>query len=113
MTDTMNRHDSIKKHLKNAGDKPPTQLRFAKEGIVTPEIEYAAKKEGLDPEFARVEIAAGEYAGFALYRGDTLLRLALRESDSEIVEPQPRRNVTRMHALPATGQIVKDTPFST
>ena len=55
----MNRHDSIKKLLKNAGDRPPTQLRFAKDGIVTPEIEFAANKEGLDPEFARQEIAAG------------------------------------------------------
>ncbi len=55
----MNRLESIKQHYQNAGDRPPTQLRFAKDGIITPEIEYAAKKEGLDPEFARKEIAEG------------------------------------------------------
>jgi len=55
----MNRHLSIQQHLSRASTGAPTQLRFAKDGIITPEIEYAARKEGLDPEFARREIAAG------------------------------------------------------
>ena len=55
----MNRHQSIKQHLRNAGDRPPTQLRFAKDGVITPEIRYAAEKENLDPEFVRKEIADG------------------------------------------------------
>ena len=55
----MNRHDSIKQHYKNAGGRPPTQLRYAKDGIVTPEIKYAAEIEGIDPETARIEIAEG------------------------------------------------------
>lgn len=37
----------------------PTQLRFAREGLITPEIEYAAKAEFLDPELVRQEIASG------------------------------------------------------
>lgn len=55
----MNRHNAIKQHLSNAGDRPPTQLRFARDGIVTPEMKYAAEKEGLDPEIVREEIASG------------------------------------------------------
>ena len=55
----MNREDSIEQHLSNAGDGAVTQLRFAREGIITPEIEHAAQKEGLDPEFVRSEIASG------------------------------------------------------
>jgi len=55
----MNRQESIKNHLSNAGDRPPTQLRYALDGVITPEIEYAARKENLDPEFVRSEIACG------------------------------------------------------
>jgi phosphomethylpyrimidine synthase len=55
----MNRHESIKHHLSRAGGGAVTQLRFAKEGVITPEIDHAAKKEGMDPELARAEIAAG------------------------------------------------------
>ncbi|WP_026922432.1 phosphomethylpyrimidine synthase ThiC [Glycomyces arizonensis] len=36
-----------------------TQLRYAKEGTVTPEMEFVAIREGLAPEFVRDEIAAG------------------------------------------------------
>jgi len=55
----MNRHESIKQHLLRADGGTPTQLRFAQDGIITPEMEYAAKIEGLDPEFVRYEIATG------------------------------------------------------
>ncbi|WP_301169136.1 phosphomethylpyrimidine synthase ThiC [Brevibacillus nitrificans] len=36
-----------------------TQLRYAREGIVTPEMEFVALREGVDPEFVREEIACG------------------------------------------------------
>ncbi|MFD2171776.1 phosphomethylpyrimidine synthase ThiC [Tumebacillus lipolyticus] len=36
-----------------------TQMHYAKRGIVTPEMEYIAIREGLDPEFVRQEVAAG------------------------------------------------------
>ncbi|RRS00230.1 phosphomethylpyrimidine synthase ThiC [Glycomyces terrestris] len=36
-----------------------TQLHYAKQGIVTPEMEFVAIREGLEPEFVRTEIAAG------------------------------------------------------
>jgi phosphomethylpyrimidine synthase len=36
-----------------------TQLAYARAGIVTPEMEFAAIREGVDPELARAEIAAG------------------------------------------------------
>ncbi len=36
-----------------------TQLRYAREGIVTPEMEFVAIREGLAPEIVREEIAAG------------------------------------------------------
>lgn len=36
-----------------------TQMHYAKRGLVTPEMEYIAIREGLDPEFVRQEVAAG------------------------------------------------------
>ncbi|MFB9330252.1 phosphomethylpyrimidine synthase ThiC [Paenibacillus aurantiacus] len=36
-----------------------TQLHYARQGIVTPEMEYIAIREGMSPEFVRGEIAAG------------------------------------------------------
>ncbi|MDR7315890.1 phosphomethylpyrimidine synthase ThiC [Brevibacillus nitrificans] len=36
-----------------------TQLRYAREGIVTPEMEFVALREGVDPEFVREEVARG------------------------------------------------------
>lgn len=36
-----------------------TQLEAARKGIVTPEMEYVAEQEGLDPEVVRQEVAAG------------------------------------------------------
>jgi phosphomethylpyrimidine synthase len=37
----------------------PSQLAYAKRGVVTPEMEYVAVRENLSPEFVRDEIAAG------------------------------------------------------
>jgi len=36
-----------------------TQMHYAKRGIVTPEMAFAAEREGVDPELVRSEIAAG------------------------------------------------------
>ncbi|MFD0560535.1 phosphomethylpyrimidine synthase ThiC [Stackebrandtia endophytica] len=36
-----------------------TQLHYARRGVITPEMEFAALREGLDPELVRGEIAAG------------------------------------------------------
>jgi phosphomethylpyrimidine synthase len=37
----------------------PTQLHYAKQGIVTPEMQFVAVREGLEAEFVRSEIASG------------------------------------------------------
>lgn len=36
-----------------------TQMHYARKGIITPEMEYIAIREGLDPEFVRKEVAEG------------------------------------------------------
>lgn len=36
-----------------------TQMHYARKGIITPEMEFAAIREGLKPEFVREEIASG------------------------------------------------------
>ncbi|WP_084522152.1 phosphomethylpyrimidine synthase ThiC [Nocardia uniformis] len=38
---------------------PPTQLAWAREGIITKEMRYIAAREGVDPELVREEVAAG------------------------------------------------------
>ncbi len=41
------------------GTGPVTQLHYARRGIVTPEMEFIALREGLDAEFVRSEVARG------------------------------------------------------
>jgi phosphomethylpyrimidine synthase len=41
------------------GDECPTQMRYAKAGVVTEEMRYVADREGLDPEVVRAEVARG------------------------------------------------------
>ncbi|WP_197318835.1 phosphomethylpyrimidine synthase ThiC [Saccharomonospora sp. NB11] len=41
------------------GKKHDTQLGWAKAGVVTPEMEFVAARERVDPEFVRAEVAAG------------------------------------------------------
>jgi len=41
------------------GAGPVTQLHYARRGTVTPEMEFVALREGLDPEFVRSEVARG------------------------------------------------------
>ncbi|MCW2586766.1 MAG: thiamine biosynthesis protein ThiC, partial [Frankiales bacterium] len=51
-----------------AGTRPPrravagknvTQLHYAKQGVITPEMEFVAVREGVAPEFVRDELARG------------------------------------------------------
>ena len=48
-----------RKPLRGKDGKAPTQIRYAREGIVTPEMEYIGIREGIDPEYVREEIARG------------------------------------------------------
>ena len=41
------------------GDKVFTQMHYAKKGIITEEMHYAAARENLDPEYLRSEVARG------------------------------------------------------
>ena len=38
---------------------PVTQLQLARKGVITPEMEFIALREGLEPEFVRSEVARG------------------------------------------------------
>jgi phosphomethylpyrimidine synthase len=42
-----------------AGTNNWSQMHFARQGVVTPEMAFVAAREGRDPEFVRSEIAAG------------------------------------------------------
>jgi phosphomethylpyrimidine synthase len=41
------------------GDRAVTQLHAARQGVVTPEMEFIAVREGFEPEFVRSEVARG------------------------------------------------------
>eukprot|EP00878_Enallax_costatus_P006268 GHUV01006571.1.p1 GENE.GHUV01006571.1~~GHUV01006571.1.p1 ORF type:complete len:219 (+),score=31.96 GHUV01006571.1:173-829(+) len=42
-----------------AGDTCQTQMYYARQGVVTPEMAYVAAREGMEPEFVRAEVARG------------------------------------------------------
>jgi phosphomethylpyrimidine synthase len=44
---------------KRRGDRTPTQLHYARQGIVTEEMEHAARRERVEPELVRREVARG------------------------------------------------------
>jgi phosphomethylpyrimidine synthase len=44
---------------KRANDTIRTQMHYARRGIITEEMEYVARREGLDPELVRSEVARG------------------------------------------------------
>ena len=48
-----------RKPLRAKDGRAPTQIKYAREGIVTPEMEYIGIREGIDPEFVRQEVALG------------------------------------------------------
>ncbi|KAI7843583.1 hypothetical protein COHA_002825 [Chlorella ohadii] len=41
------------------GDVVCTQMHYARQGVITEEMAFAAAREGLEPEFVRAEVAAG------------------------------------------------------
>ncbi|MFS0574049.1 phosphomethylpyrimidine synthase ThiC [Sporosarcina sp. 179-K 3D1 HS] len=48
-----------RKPLRAKKGKNVTQMHYARKGIITPEMEFIAIREGLDPEFVRSEVARG------------------------------------------------------
>src|SRR5438477_13159596 len=58
------RSEWLKKRAEQAGldaglEACPTQLRYARRGIITEEMEFVARREQLEPELVRAEIARG------------------------------------------------------
>ncbi len=51
--------EAIRRDRVLRGTGTPTQLAYARRGIVTPEMEFAALREGMEPELVREEIARG------------------------------------------------------
>ncbi len=45
--------------LRASSGRPVTQLHYARQGVVTPEMAFVAVREGMDPEVVRAEVAAG------------------------------------------------------
>src|SRR5690606_11382069 len=48
-----------RKPLRAKKGKTVTQMHYAKRGIITPEMEFVAIRENIDPEIVRQEVAAG------------------------------------------------------
>ncbi len=48
-----------RKPLRAKAGKNVTQMHYARQGIITPEMEFIAIREGMTPEFVRDEVAAG------------------------------------------------------
>lgn len=49
----------VRKPLRAKKGGNVTQLHYARKGIITPEMEFVAIRENMDPDFVRTEIAAG------------------------------------------------------
>lgn len=49
----------VRRPLRAKPNQCVTQLCYARRGIITPEMEFVAIREGLDPEFVRAEVAHG------------------------------------------------------
>jgi len=49
----------ILRHMVRRGREPVTQMRYARRGEITPEMEFVAIREGMDPELIRTEVARG------------------------------------------------------
>jgi phosphomethylpyrimidine synthase len=50
---------SKRRPLRAKAGRNVTQMHYARKGIITPEMEYIAIREQVDPEFVRQEVAAG------------------------------------------------------
>lgn len=48
-----------RKPLRARPGRAVTQMHYARQGIITPEMEFVAIREGVDPEFVRSEVARG------------------------------------------------------
>ena len=69
----------------DSADKTPTQMYYAKKGVITPEMNYVAQTEMLDPELVRSEVAAGKMIIPANIHHENLLPMAIgREAKTKI-----------------------------
>ena len=48
-----------RKVLRGKSGQAVTQMHYARQGIVTPEMEFIGIREGIDPEYVREEVAPG------------------------------------------------------
>ena len=69
----------------DSADKTPTQMYYAKKGVITPEMNYVAQVEALNPELVRSEVAAGKMIIPANIHHENLLPMAIgREAKTKI-----------------------------
>lgn len=69
----------------DSADKTPTQMYYAKKGVITPEMNYVAQAEALNPELVRSEVAAGKMIIPANIHHENLLPMAIgREAKTKI-----------------------------
>ena len=69
----------------DSADKTPTQMYYAKKGVITPEMNYVAQAEMLDREVVRSEVAAGKMIIPANIHHENLLPMAIgREAKTKI-----------------------------
>lgn len=61
----------------DSADKTPTQMYYAKKGVITPEMNYVAQAEMLDPQLVRSEVAAGKMIIPANIHHENLLPMAI------------------------------------
>ncbi len=61
----------------DSADKTPTQMYYAKKGVITPEMNYVAQAEALNPELVRSEVAAGKMIIPANIHHENLLPMAI------------------------------------
>lgn len=69
----------------DSADKTPTQMYYAKKGVITPEMNYVAQAEALNPELVRSEVAAGKMIIPANIHHENLPPMAIgREAKTKI-----------------------------
>ena len=69
----------------DSADKTPTQMYYAKKGVITPEMNYVAQTEMLDPQLIRSEVATGKMIIPANIHHENLLPMAIgREAKTKI-----------------------------
>lgn len=69
----------------DSADKTPTQMYYAKKGVITPEMNYVAQAEALNPELVRSEVAAGKMIIPANIHHENLLPMAIgREAKTKV-----------------------------